>query len=328
MRRFGDFRGDGPPAFLHGANLPWLRYGGDFGANAWSPGGGLATHGVPPEVHDDLARLRAGGAAWLRWFVLCDGRAGIRFDGDGTPLGVDDHVRADLDVALDLAASVDLRLVLTLFDFHWFAAAREVSGVQLGGRRRVIARRTRRTALIDRVVAPIVAHVGAHPALGAWDVINEPEWATFGIGTFDPRRSIRRSVMRAFIREVAGAARAAGPAPVTVGSAHVRGLDLVRGLGLDFYQVHWYDHLEADMPLTRPVSALALDGPVVLGEFPTRGSRRDAAAILDVARAAGYAGGWFWSVRADDTATDREAAVLAFGAAPAGAGTPTAGQEG
>ena len=28
--------------FQVGANLPWLQYGGDFGANAWSPRGGLA----------------------------------------------------------------------------------------------------------------------------------------------------------------------------------------------------------------------------------------------------------------------------------------------
>ena len=31
-----------PLPFLSGANLPWLRYGGDFGANAWSPAGGMA----------------------------------------------------------------------------------------------------------------------------------------------------------------------------------------------------------------------------------------------------------------------------------------------
>src|SRR4029450_10667751 len=31
-----------PPPFLIGANLPWVHYGIDFGANAWRPEGGVA----------------------------------------------------------------------------------------------------------------------------------------------------------------------------------------------------------------------------------------------------------------------------------------------
>lgn len=302
--------------FRRGANLPWIHYGGDFGANGWSPEGGLGARGMPPDVRLNLERLRAAGTCWLRWFVLCDGRAGIRFDAAGLPVALDDFVRRDLDAALDLAASLDLKLVLTLFDFHWFAPARIVNGVQTGGRRAVIARRQGREALLHGVVEPLLAHVGPHPAIAAWDVMNEPEWATFGVGTFDPRYTVRRSVMRRFLGDVTALAHARTGHAVTVGLADARSLDLVRDLGLDFYQVHWYEHMEPQSPLTRAVSTFGTDRPVMLGEFPTRGSRYSPAQIVDVAMAAGYAGAWFWSVQAQDGATDRMAAMRSLAAEP------------
>jgi hypothetical protein len=89
-----------------------------------------------------------------------------------------------------------------------------------------------------------------------------------------------------------------------VGSASTRWLALVQGLGLDFYQPHWYDRFEAVAPLATPVADLACDRPVVLGEFPTRGSRSDPEVVLTTARRAGYAGALYWSVMADDSATD------------------------
>lgn len=272
----------------------------------------------------DLERLSAGGTTWLRWFVLCDGRAGIRFDTSGTPLGLDDHVRADLDVALRLAHDTGLKLVLTLFDFHWCAPMALVGGVQTGGRRAVITSAARRDALLRTVLEPLVEHVGSHPAVAAWDAMNEPEWATFGLGTWDPRRAVRRSTMRQFLGEIVAIVRARAPHPVTVGSASADWLALVRGLGLDFYQVHWYDHMAAKLPLARPVASFALDRPVVLGEFPTRGSHLIPSAVVDVARSAGYAGSWFWSVQAEDAATDLAAAMVTFGGAPSPAPDPTA----
>ena len=92
--------------------------------------------------------------------------------------------------------------------------------------------------------------------------------------------------------------------PVTVGSASSRWLRLVQGLALDFYQPHWYDSVEGKSPLSTPVDALGCDAPVVLGEFPTRGSARDPFAVIEMAHAAGYRGALFWSVLAEDSATD------------------------
>ena len=78
-----------PPAFFVGANLPWIRYGGDFGANAWAPAG-LSQHPEPERIASLFETLRAHGVTTIRWFLLCDGRAGVRFGEDGFPDGLDD----------------------------------------------------------------------------------------------------------------------------------------------------------------------------------------------------------------------------------------------
>jgi hypothetical protein len=95
---------------------------------------------------------------------------------------------------------------------------------------------------------------------------------------------------------------------VTVGLASAASLPRVRGLGIDLYQAHWYDKLDTRAPLATPVAAWALDGPVLLGEFPTRGSSRSPHAIESIARQAGYAGALAWSLCAGDSASD-EAAI-------------------
>ncbi|HVW03819.1 MAG TPA: hypothetical protein VHB78_02375 [Vicinamibacterales bacterium] len=299
-------------AFALGANLPWLRYGCDVGANAWQPRGGLATRGVPPEVDATLTSLAGAGASIVRWFLFCDGRAGIVFDDAGWPAGLDAFVFADLDAAVALARRTGVRVVFTLFDFLWCRRSRLVDGVRIGGHRRVLTHAPGRTALLDRVVAPVLRRYGAEPAIAAWDVINEPDWVTRGMGARNPFAAVGRDAMRAFVGDTASLVRALTTQPVTVGSARARGLELVRGLGLDFYQVHWYDRFERRHPIATPVHELGLDRPVVLGELPTCGSRRDAAWLIAAARRAGYAGAWLWSLYAEDGSTDGRRAADAL----------------
>jgi hypothetical protein len=94
-----------------------------------------------------------------------------------------------------------------------------------------------------------------------------------------------------------------------VESASFRWLPLVAGLGLDLYQPHWYDKLDGRAPLGVPIDLATCGRPVVLGEFPTRGSRHTTAAILDAARTSGYSGAWLWSLNATDEATDADAGL-------------------
>jgi hypothetical protein len=293
-----------PPAFFVGANLPWVVYGGDFGANAWAPAGGVSRHAESDRLKSLFTRLRSQGVTTIRWFLLCDGRAGIRFEDDGTPEGLDDYFWRDVDTALDWVTRPGLGLLPVLLDFHWCHRRRIVNGVALGGHRHVLANPTIREALLDRVLVPLFERHGRDTRIHGWDLINEPEWVTFGVGTWNPLKSVTRTAMRAFIQTSAACAHQLTAQPVTVGSASTRWLPLVQGLGLDFYQPHWYDRFERRSPLATPVPMLGCDAPVVLGEFPTRGSARTPSALLETARAAGYHGAMFWSVLAGDGATD------------------------
>jgi hypothetical protein len=303
--------------FRLGVNLPWLDYGLDFGANAWQPRGGVSSSAERrarlSAVCEDLA---GRGCRVVRWFLFCDGRAGIRFAADGTPLGLDEHVLSDLDHAIAALDRHGLRVLWVMSDFHWLKRARTVKRVRLGGHARSVSDPALRAALLDRVFAPVFARYAREHAVWGWDLFNEPEWSLRAVGR-SRAATVTRGAMASFLRDAAARAHALVMQPVTVGLASLRGLPLVRGAGLDLYQVHWYDALQRRAPLDTPVRSLGLDRPVLLGEFPTRGSRRAPSEILTAARRAGYMGALAWSVLADDRASDFAASAEALGFAPA-----------
>ena len=167
-------------AFVVGTNLPWLSYGGDFGANRWHAQGGVGRPDRIPALRDLLARLADEGFTHVRWFMLCDGRAGLRPGADGEPAGLDAFVFRDVDAAAEAIARAGLRAIFVVFDFHWFLPAVVVDGVQTRGRGDVATGPGPRARLLERVVAPILDRYGRHPSIAAWDVLNEPEWVTRG----------------------------------------------------------------------------------------------------------------------------------------------------
>jgi hypothetical protein len=298
--------------FWIGVNLPWVHYGGDFGANRWQPSGGVAQPGRRAELREALVRLADHGARVVRWFMLADGRAGLEESSSGDLIGLDDCVCRDADAALEELERAGLVAVFVLFDFPWFRRVRIVDGVRTGGRTRLATDPALRPRLMERVVDPLLQRYGRHSSVLAWDVINEPEWVTRGV-RLPPRISdVPRGAMRAFIRDIVELIHQRTCHAATVGNASTRTLPLVEGLGLDVYQAHWYDRLDRKAPLGRPVASLGLDRPLILGEFPTRGSRRIAADILDAARRAGYAGALAWSFLADDEASDAGAVEIAL----------------
>jgi hypothetical protein len=278
-----------PERSFAGVNLPWVDYGHDFGSNAWHPSGGIAAR---EDSHKRLERaadrLQADDAGCLRWFLLCDGRAGIRFDENGAPLGLDDAFFRDMDAALAVLSKRDLGVMFVLFDYLLGSPKEDKGAVQLFGRARLITDPGLREQLIERVIVPIVARYGDHPAIRAWDIMNEPEWVDVDA------RSMKR-----FLERITEVIHAHARQPVTVGSANTKRLDLVRGIGLDFYQVHWYEHF-GDRALAKDVKKLGLDRPVLLGEYPGRVETTRLGRIMGAAKSAGYFGALVWSLLSDD----------------------------
>ncbi|MCU0237043.1 MAG: hypothetical protein MUC72_08170 [Acidobacteria bacterium] len=289
-----------PLPFLQGANLPWLKYGGDFGASAWDPRGGMAATGRKEELLRHLRTLKAQGIDVLRWFLFCDGRAGIRFSAAGTPLGPDHRLYADIDAALDALMAEGMKVIFVLFDFLWFDRPGMLNGVQMGGRSRVISGPYKQQALRRRVLVPLLQRYGRSPAILSWDIINEPEWATRGWGGGIIGPAISFPAMRRFIRRAVRLVHRHTGHLATVGLGNASGLPLVWNCGLDLYQVHWYDRWQEIAPLERPVAEMALDRPLLLGEFPTRNASLPPQAIIDLANASGYCGALAWSWLAAD----------------------------
>ena len=293
-----------PLPFLHGANLPWFSYGGDFGASAWNPQGGVGRKGQRQRLYEHFRSWRGQGIEVLRWFLFCDGRAGIRFDPAGTPLGPDPCLYADMDAALEAAEAAGMRIIFVMLDFLWFDKAAMVNGVQTGGRSKAVGSAARQRALRRRVLAPVLARYGRSPAILAWDIVNEPEWATRGWGGGIIGPAVSFLAMRRFIRRTARLVHRHTGHLATVGLGNAAGLPLVLGCGLDFYQVHWYDRWEEVAPLARPVQELDLDLPLLLGEFPARNSGLTPEAIMAAASESGYCGALRWSILARDEFSD------------------------
>lgn len=289
--------------FLKGANLPWFCYGSDFGANAWNPGGGVGKPENREDLHRIFLELNKRGIHTVRWFLLCDGRAGINFTTAGTPIGPDRHLFTDIDAALEIAAACNLKIIFVLLDFLWFGKAALVNGVQVRGRGGVISGAYKQRALRRKILKPLLKRYGRSPVILAWDIVNEPEWATQGCGGASGT-ALAFLAMRRFIKKTARLVHSHTRQLVTVGLGNAAGLPLVRETGLDFYQVHWYDRWDAVSPLDRPVPEWNLDLPLLLGEFPTKNSARRPEAIVEASKKSGYCGALAWSVLGTDHCSD------------------------
>jgi hypothetical protein len=322
----------GPKRFLLGSNLPWICYGLDIGASAATPEGGLHVNAEAlGQLDEALARLRSEGVEHARVFLFCDGRAGICFGADGTPKGLDAFVFEDVDVLLAAAERHRIGLCLVLFDAGWVAAPSEVEGARAGGHGDVLGEPAKQQALLELVLEPLLRRYGTHPAIDAWDLFDEPECATSGMACPHPARPrgakrwakvgsavgsavrllglrqpsppapalVPRSAMRDFLGAAVQAVHQHTRSLATVGLASTANLGLVEGLGLDFYQAHWWAPY-GDAPLRRAAADFQLDRPLVLGAFPASTPHKSAKTVLDTVRSAGYGGAYLWSLRAVD----------------------------
>jgi hypothetical protein len=327
--------------FLHGCNYPWstdgqtIFYGLDFGANVWGSHLGVSTRRA--EIARDFAEMAALGFTVARWFVFCDGRSGILYDEAALPVAPDAHLFGDLDVALSIARDAGIRLVLVLLDHRWmFDGVRDtiadpVSGLMLQaqlpeGRARVLLTEAGQDALVDTVFAPMLRRYGPRGAradlgeqIAAWELMNEPDWIVE-----EWERDLSRHVARPMpfemlarlITRFSEAVHEHTRALATLGGGRARNLWAWDddALGLDLLQVHHYPDLRRpdrdDDLFGVPADALAVNRPVILGEFPGNGPVQHPEGTspppltleeyLEFGVANGYAGAWPWSFSGTD----------------------------
>jgi hypothetical protein len=315
------------PEFIHGVNYPWstdgetVFYGLDFGSNVWGShlGVSMRREAIARDF-DEMARL---GFVVARWFVFCDGRAGITYDDRSLPAGLDEAFFGDVDAALEIARGANMQVDFVLLDHHWLfrgirhTLADPVTGELLEarlpeGRARILLTQEGHDALFDRVLEPFVRRYGDGGAradlqdcIFAFEFMNEPD---FVVDEWERDRSRRVTKALPFESLAAAIARlsnlvhAWSPAIVTLGGARADNLWAwdADALGLDVLQLHAYPdsrHAGDVDVFATPAHALDVRRDVILGEF------RSAAPLdesLEKALAGGYAGAWPWSFSGTD----------------------------
>ena len=207
-----------------------------------------------------MARL---GFVVVRWFLFCDGRAGIVFDDRGLPRGLDRQFFADVDAGLEIARDAGIRIDLVLFDHHLVLSGCEPAARGCGdrrasrcqaaeGRARVLLSELGRDALFDGVLEPLIRRYGDDGlradlarSIFAFEFMNEPD---FVIDEWERDLSSRvaRPLPFAVFAEVlsrfSDLVHRYSRALVTVGGARLHNLWAWDddALGLDILQLHSY----------------------------------------------------------------------------------------
>jgi hypothetical protein len=327
--------------YWHGCNYPWstdgttVFYGLDFGANVWGTHVGVSTRRAA--VAQDFSRMAALGFTVARWFVFADGRSGILYDERGLPTGLDSHVFADLDAALEIARDTGIGLDLVLLDHRWMfdgveeTIADPATGTLYAarlpdGRSNVLHSRIGRESLIHGVFEPLLRRYGTAGEradlashLFAVELVNEPdfiveEWER-DLST-RVARPLPFTMLAELVTRLSELVHAHTRALTTIGCARLHNLWAWDdpALELDFLQLHSYPDLryperDADV-FGKRASTLGVRKRVVLGEFPGDGARQHPRGTappettleqyLEFAVREGYAGAWPWSFSGTD----------------------------
>lgn len=287
-----------PDRFIVGANYPWLNYGGDFGTCAWGHGG-LSEPKNAAKLDADFSWFEAHNIHVVRMWVFADGHAGLVFSKDGRHVTLDSYVIPDMKVLVAAAQRHHLMMIMVLFDYQFFQAGKTVNGVQLGGHADVAADADLRSSMINEALAPLFDRFANTGAIVAWEVVNEPEWDMPLWGGGGVKATVPTSSMQEFVREAVVAIHAHSHQAATIGSSRRTFLRLWKGMGMDFYQYHYYPWMETGSRFNYDEHWLQLDAPCIIGEVPSNDPAQYTR-YLDQSLANHYAGLFGWSLNATD----------------------------
>jgi hypothetical protein len=268
--------------FMYGANWAWRAFGADFGGVAAWGNPGVAGNSAP--FSDALRRMKADGVSVVRWWMFPRFFSdGITW-GEGAPSGIRGSMVADVQRALELAEEHDVYIMLTPFSFDNFRPTTTEHGLHSRGIRPMIVDPALRRMLLENLLGPIADAVEQSPyrhRMVAWDIINEPEWAIAGASlTGDEAfpgggglESVSHAQMETFLKEATTLLHGRSSALVSVGGAAIKWARAWTRVGLDFYQLHYYDWVYEHYPYQQVTLASVglTDKPTVMGEYPADG---------------------------------------------------------
>jgi hypothetical protein len=236
---------EGKDYFPLGVNYAWKDWGRDFADAGWEE-----RYKV---ILTDLNLMKARGVRTLRWWVFTDFVESPLWTGKGKDLrcvGLPPGWVANFMKVLDAAHERGIRLYPT---FSSFDLGRK-------GFKEVVANPATRKSFIEKAVRPLLTAAAKHPGVFAWDIINEPEWLVRTEDGGDPNKEltdgpVSLAELRAYLKDMAVEVHAKAKQPVSVGSAGLKWCgwqyDFHSGLGLDFFDVHYYDWMTPWFDITK-----------------------------------------------------------------------------
>ena len=302
--------------FLKGVNLPWNHYG-DFGLHPW-----WGRMYDPNKFSYFFKEARKYGVNTVRIWLFGDGRTSPEWQSEGEVCGLDESFFPDVDDMLGKAQEQGIGVIFVLWDFMAFNDHRPDAGPQAGMHGPMFWDYDQTTHYLNRALIPLVQRYQDNPALLAWEIMNEPEWAMQVEGGGSAAQTINEWSMRRFVaRNAIAIHQHGGGKPVTLGSASwkynsdldwrtnywsddqlMSTVDWDSRAFLDFYQVHYYDwmHPHSD-PFYYPKDFFRIGGKAVLiGEASPKTSYYSPDSMLQKGWQGGYGGVLFWSYSAND----------------------------
>ncbi len=258
---------DGKDYFPIGVNYAWKDWGVDFADQGWDQRFG--------KIQADFDLMKSRGVRTLRWWVFTDFVTSPLWEGVGTErrcTGLPEGWVKNFMKAVEAAHARGIRLYPV---FSSFDLGRK-------GFMEVVLDKAVRKSFIEKAVRPLLKAAGNNEGIFAWDIINEPEWLVRHEDGGDPNKELTHAPatlaeLREYITDMAKEIHARAKQPVSLGSAGLKWCgwqyDFFSGLGLDFFDAHYYDWMTPWFDVTTiPKASLAKMNaeyaakPVIVGE--------------------------------------------------------------
>jgi hypothetical protein len=237
-------------SFIKGANLPWIDgdYYNDIAVNPHYPSWGCTYSSA--DMNSYLADLHRMGVTVVRFWVNTDDQ-GCTLDANAYVTGVTTQFWTNLDNVVSLAGNNDISLYLTLNE----------------GRSDWLTNRAMANAYKTNCLIPLIQRYKGSSKVFGIDLMNEIDaWvddSTMGNPWISSGATWAQA--QAYITNFAAAVHSADSNRLVSCSQVYHGwsnLTYWKGLGLDFYDFHYY----ADTISLPPVASLNMDKPIYIGE--------------------------------------------------------------